>query len=48
MEETKKRVKGKTTGAGGVPSAKAGSSPTSESGEVAKFDEAGMPKGPEG
>ena len=42
MAEAKKRVKGKT-GAGGVPSAKVGSSPTSESGEVVKFDEAGMP-----
>ena len=42
MEETKQRVKSKT-GAVGVPSAKAGSSPTLESGEVVKFDEAGMP-----
>ena len=42
MAETKKK-KGKTTGAGGVPSAKAGSSPTLETGEVVKFDEAGMP-----
>ena len=42
MAETKKK-KGKTFGAGGVSSAKAGSSPTSESGEIVKFDEAGMP-----
>ena len=40
MAEAKRKNK---TGAGGVPSAKAGSSPTSESGEVVKFDEAGMP-----
>ena len=42
MAGTKKRVKNKT-GAGGVPSAKAGSSSMSEAGEVVKFDETGMP-----
>ena len=42
MKEPKQK-KRKTTGTGGVPSAKVGSSPTSEAGEVVKFDEAGMP-----